>query len=452
MYKTTELIGAAAAKSAGGNERASATGISTDSRLIRPGEAFIALRGDNFDGHDFIKDVIDKGASIVIAETIPKGLTKRGPAFLQVRDTTRALGDIARARRKKFSGVVIAITGSNGKTTTKEMLAHVLSARYKVLKNEGTKNNHIGLPQTLLKLDDAYDCCVLEAGTNHFGEIEYLASICRPNICAITNIGHSHLEFLRDLSGVLREKSSLLRYLEAPFISLLNADDAMLEKIISSQKKRPLTFSFGVRNKCDFKGRFFGPQGGGLEFAVNGRNGFCLNTLGRHNVYNALIAVAAARLLGLDYGTIARRLATFKFPRSRLNLIELNRVKFINDTYNSNPVSFAMALEALRNFDSKGRKVLVMGDMLELGGRSEDFHRQAGRLAASSCDVFVAVGKLSHFAAEEAKALGFDSGRIYFCSSNLEARKALFEKIAPSADDVVLVKGSRSMKLEEILT
>lgn len=453
MYKTAELLKATGARLISEAASAKVTGISTDSRSLKPGEAFVALRGENFNGHDFIDQAIAKGATCVIAESFCKAhqaARQRGVAFLQVKDTTKALGDIARFQRQRFGGVVIAVTGSNGKTTTKDMIAHVLGAKFKVLKNEGTKNNHIGLPQTLAKLDSAYDCCVLEAGSNHFGEIAYLSEIARPNIAAITNIGYSHLEYLKDLSGVLQEKSALLKYLEAPFIGLLNADDALLQKGIFVNRKKPLIFSFGIKKSCDFQAILLKSEGRNLSFLVNGRQKFSLLTCGGHNIYNALVAIAVARLLGMGYREIARRLSNFKFPHSRLNLIELNRIKFINDTYNSNPVSLASALEVLRNFRPKGRKVLVMGDMLELGPQSEDFHRQAGRNAALVCDVLVAVGKFSRFAAEEAKALGFDNKKIYLCDSNLEARKILFEKVAPSVDDIVLVKGSRSMKLEEI--
>jgi UDP-N-acetylmuramoyl-tripeptide--D-alanyl-D-alanine ligase len=370
--------------------------------------------------------------------------------FIKVKNTTHALGDIARYRRKQFHIPLIAVTGSNGKTTTKEMIACVLSKKFKVLKNEGTKNNQVGVPLTLLRLDSSYNIAVLELGTNHPGEIEYLTKVCQPNIGVITNIGPSHLEFLHSLKGVFREKHKLLESLGNPYLAVLNCDDAYLRKEALKKNKRPFIFGFGRRNHSDFSVSDVRHLSNRLEFRVNQKYKFTLDTLGYYNIYNALAAIAIARIFGMDYKDIASQLANFDFPQGRLKLIQLKQANFIDDTYNSNPFSLRQALDALANFTNKGRKIFVMGDMLELGRGAEPFHRQAGRRLAEICDALITVGTLSKFAAGAALSYGFDARNIFSCSSAKAAREILLNKIAPGPDDIVLVKGSRAMKMEEI--
>lgn len=450
MFKVSELLKATKGKLAGDKRDNAFKGISIDSRTIKPREIFIALKRDNFDGHDFIEEAVKKGAGCIICE---HGKTKkpfRNIAFIEVKDSILALGDIARFRREKFGLPVIAVTGSNGKTTTKEMIARVLSAKFKVLKNEGTKNNHIGLPMALLNLDSSFDMAVLEVGTNHFGEVGYLADICRANIGVITNIGPAHLEHFKDLKGVFKEKFTLLNHLKKPALAVLNNDDKLLKKMGIKKVKSPVIITTGIKNSSDFSASGIKRnQSFQLEFLVN-KYRFALNTLGVYNIYNALAAVAIARLFSMKYKDIAGRLSTFSFPQSRLNLIEINKVRFIDDTYNSNPFSLSQALEALNNFETKGRKIFVMGDMMELGRHREIFHRKSGHHAAKVCDVFIGVGKLSQSAVNEALQSGFDSKNIFTCVSNSEARSILFRKIIPGPDDIVLVKGSRAMKMEEV--
>jgi len=449
MFEVNEILKATCGRLISGKKDAKVKGISIDSRTLRPKEVFIPIKGNNFDGHDFIDEAIKKGASCVIAEKFKTHSSQPKTVFIEVKNTTKALGDIARFQREKFDIPVIAVTGSNGKTTAKEMIAWVLSRKSKVLKNEGTKNNHIGLPLTLLSLDSSCDFAVLEAGTNHFGEIEYLAKICLPNIGIITNVGQSHLEFLKDLNGVYQEKSSLLEYLKKPKIAILNADDAFFGQRLSQKKLGLAVISFGINNKADFFASDIKRRSARLEFLVNAKHRFTLKTLGYFNIYNALTAISSARILGMEYRDIAARLADFSFPQSRLSFIKLKKIRFINDTYNSNPVSLKHALETLQDFCASGRKIFVMGDMLELGEEKELFHYRAGQHAAGVCDVFVAVGELSRKAAQGAKESGFKN--IFICADSREAREVLHKKISPSADDIVLVKGSRSMKMEEVL-
>jgi len=450
VFKIDELLKATKGKLIGGPRNYRITALSIDSRVIKKHEAFIAIRGNNFDGHDFIDEAIEKGASCIIKEIGSKECKSSSVPFIEVKNTVKALGDIARFQRQKFNIPVIAVTGSNGKTTVKEMIAWVLSKKFNVLKNEGTKNNQIGLPLTLLKLKSKHDAVVLEVGTNHFGEVQYLTEICLPNIGVITNIGPSHLEFLHNLKGVLNEKYKLIENLKSPYIAILNADDGLLRRKVVKRIRKPFTLGFGIKNKADFSATVDKIYGGGLEFLVNLQHKFILKTLGCHNIYNALVAVTLGRIFSMEYKEIALRLASFEFPAGRLKLIRLDKIKFIDDTYNSNPLSLKQALDVLGRFNTYGRKILVMGDMLELGSRKSAFHFQAGRQAAKICDALITVGKLSKLAADAARECGFDIRNIFTCESCRDAQDILFNKISPREDDIVLVKGSRAMKMEEI--
>ena len=331
------------------------------------------------------------------------------------------------------------------------MIAWVLSKRFKVLKNEGTKNNHIGLPMTLLNLNNSHDIAVLEIGTNHFVEVANLARITRPNIGVITNIGLSHLEFLRNLKGVMREKYTLIKNIQAPYLALLNSDDNLLKRKIRKSSKRPFVVSFGIKARADFSASDIRDNKESLSFVVNDKYKFTLPTLGVYNIYNALASTAIATLFGLGYKDIKERLSVFRFPLGRLNLLNLKNTLFIDDTYNSNPLSLACALDALFKFKVDGRRILVMGDMRELGKDQRRLHIQAGRQIAQVCDALITVGELSGLAAKSARTCGFDAKNIFSCENSLQARDILFSKISPDEKDIVLVKGSRAMKMEEVL-
>jgi len=370
---------------------------------------------------------------------------------IKVKDSVLALGDIARFQRQKINLPVVAVTGSNGKTTTKEMIAWVLSARGKVLKNEGTKNNQIGLPQTLIPLTKKDNFAVVEIGTNHFGEVDYLAKIARPNISVITNIGPSHLEFLRNLKGVLKEKSALLNNLAEPAIALLNADDQSLKSLIKSKSKERKILSYGINEKSDFRASEVKLKNGKAEFKVNSKFNFELSTLGGYNIYNALAAIAVGRILGLSYPQMRARLSIFKFPQGRLNLVESRGLRFIDDTYNANPLSLKVALDAFKVMDCEGRKILILGDMLELGEQKELLHRQIAWSITNTCDLLIAVGTLARITACAARKNGWSAKQVFCCPDALAARDLLSAKISAKANDLILVKGSRSMKMEEVL-
>jgi len=450
MFKVSELVKATNGQLIQGSPEKVASGVCTDSRNLKAGEVFLAIKGDNFNGHDFIAKAARLKAGCIICEGKPCAVPA-GIAVIKVADTTKALGDIARFERLKFSLPVIAVTGSNGKTTTKDMIAWVLSGQARLLKNEGTKNNHIGLPQALLKVTGKDQFAVLEIGTNHFGEVKYLSDICLAQVGVITNIGHAHLEFFKDLEGVFKEKTSLLDNLKGPRIAVLNADDAYLARLTSAQERNKLTvFSFGINNHADFKASAIRIKDNRIFFKVNGKGQFSLNTPGRHNIYNALAAVAIGRIFGLTYAQISSRLRSFTFPKGRLNLIQSRGLNFIDDTYNANPLSLQRSLETLKEMNTIGRKVFVMGDMLELGAQKESLHKEIAGSITNICDIFIACGRLARLAAAAAIKKGFKKENIFCCSNSLKARKLVFKKAFLRKDDLILVKGSRGMHMEEV--
>ncbi|MCX5680578.1 MAG: UDP-N-acetylmuramoyl-tripeptide--D-alanyl-D-alanine ligase [Candidatus Omnitrophica bacterium] len=342
--------------------------VSTDSRSVKKGEFFVALKGANFDGDRFAGEALCKGAIGAVTALCFTGrnLQLKGKIIIQVKDTTKALSDIASAHRKKFKIPVIAITGSNGKTTVKDMTAAVLSTRYNVLKNEGTKNNNIGLPQTLLKLDKKHGACVVELGTNHKGEIRELS--------VITNVGPSHLEFLQDSEGVYRAKREILDSFKDKYGTVvLNGDDKYLARI---KEKNFRIVRFGFDGGNDYAAEILGTGKNKISFSVNSGEVFAINSLGIHNVYNALAAISIARLMKVPYRSIERSLAGFKPAGMRMTSEVARGIDIINDSYNSNPLSMSAALEALESYPAFSRWV-VFGDMLELGDKSEYFHRMA---------------------------------------------------------------------------
>jgi len=445
MFKINELVKATQGRLLAKGRSSSVKGISIDSRKVRKGEAFIAIRGGNFNGHDFIGAALKKGASCIIAERKAAGCGDA--AFILVKDTIRALGSIANFHRNRYNIPVIAITGSNGKTTTKDMIACVLASKFKVLSSEGTKNNHIGLPLTLLKLNKSYGAAVLEVGTNHFGEIRYLANIAAANIGVITNIGPAHLEHLKSLSGVFKEKSDLIKALRPPAVAILNSDDNYLRKELLTDKGGIFTVGVGIKNKSDFQASFIRHALGRYTFKVNNRFGFALGALGYYNIYNSLASIAVGRLFGIEYRKISLALSGFKPPCGRLNIISKKGIRFIDDTYNSNPLSLGQALDALKRINVSGRKIAVIGDMLELGSGSISIHRKALKEAARVCDILITVGRISR---SGSKGLNLGPGRLISCEDSTIARSILFKGIKVGPKDIILAKGSRRIKMEEV--
>jgi UDP-N-acetylmuramoyl-tripeptide--D-alanyl-D-alanine ligase len=430
--------------------------ISTDSRAIVRGGFFIAIKGENFDGNDFVEEVFKKGAiGTVISGSGVRGLppTKRwtgqtgaGKIIIQVKDTLKALQDIAAAHRRKFDIPVIAITGSNGKTTVKDMTAACLSKKYNVLKNEGTKNNHIGVPQTLLKLKPSHEACVLELGANHEGEIRLLSSIARPTIAAIINIGSSHLEFFKDLKGVYEAKKEIVEFLDKKGTLVLNGDDPYLSGIKDKTRK---VLRYGLKKSNDFAAEALPSGKGAITFVVNKRRVFHLNIVGRHNIYNALAAIAVSLSLGVDYKAIREALFCYKAASARLDVRKMDGFDLIDDSYNSNPLSMAGALEAVMNYPASGRWI-VAGDMLELGDKAVDLHRMAGEMIArSNIDGLFVFGELSKNILRAALENGMKKDKLWHYPTH-DAIAGMLKKVVKKGD-VVLLKGSRGMRMEKII-
>ena len=421
--------------------------ISADSRTIKKGDFFIALKGPNFDGNDFVDDVLYKGACGIITTNHQPPITNHGIVVIRVSDTTKALQDIAAYHRKQFQIPVICVTGSNGKTTVKDMAWHLLSTKYNALRNEGTKNNHIGVPQTLLKLNSKHRMCVLELGANHKGEIARLADIARPTVAVITNIGPSHLEFFGSLENVFETKKEILRYLDRnKGLVILNGDDEFLSRIDPEKFK---VMRYGFNDSNDLRAETLTPKSKGLVFVVNNKMIFELGLLGRHNIYNALAAIAVGLHFGIDYKTIREVFLDYKPADMRLKLERIRGIDVLNDSYNSNPLSMMRALEVVKYYPAKARWV-VSGDMLELGEESERFHKMIGEsIARSNVEGLVTFGEFSRHTLSQAKAGGMKHNRLWHCSTHGEIAKVLRKCARPG--DVVLLKGSRSMKMEEVL-
>lgn len=449
MFNVNDILKATRGSLKAGKKTTPLEGVSIDSRTTKRGEVFIALGGRRYDGHNFIEDAIVRRARCVVVSYLPPTryrLAKdMGVAVIKVNDTLKALGDIAAYHRKRFAIPVVAITGSNGKTSVKELTAHMLGGRYDVLKNVGTENNLIGVPLTLLRLNKGHDVAVLEFGANHLGEIERLTEIAKPSIGLITNIGQSHLEFLGDRRGVLEAKSEMIKGLPKRAVVILNADDDMLSEIDVKQKR----MTFGIKKMSDLHASRI-KMDGRTEFILNEAYPMVINTLGRHNVYNALAAIAISSVLKVSMPEIRKRLANFTPVAMRMEHKTIDGIDIINDAYNSNPLSLKWAVKTFSDFKANGKKIMVSGDMLELGEKSRFYHDLAGRLIArSSVDMLITVGKRSRQTVKAAVRSGMKKRRLKPCSDTGEARAVL--KGLLKKGDAVLIKGSRGMALEKII-
>jgi UDP-N-acetylmuramoyl-tripeptide--D-alanyl-D-alanine ligase len=446
LYNTKDILEATGGQLANGGHEGVFSHISTDTRKIEKGSLFIAVKGPNFDGHDFVVEAAGKGAAgAVVSRDMPS--PKAGFEVILVKDTVKALGGIAKFHRSRFDIPVIALTGSNGKTTTKDMLALILSAKYKVLKNEGTENNFIGVPLTLLKLNDRDEIAVIELGTNHAGEIGYLADIVQPNCGMILNAGPSHLEFFGSVDNVRKEKLDLIKRVGEAGSAVVNGDDEML--VITTRKMCDEVVTFGFNEDCDFVAGNVRESDCGINFTLNDTYLVKLRMLGRHNVHNAVAAIAVASLYGIEVKTAIKALEDFVLPKLRMEYEKCEGIDFIFDCYNSNPASLKSAVGTLRDMEPYKRKVLVAGDMLELGEAGPEFHREAGRFAAKSkISLLVSVGTLSGYILEGAQEEGLGGSSLLRFDNSVEAAKAL--KGILKQGDLVLVKGSRGMKMEEI--
>lgn len=436
----------------------SITGVSTDSRTINLGDAFFALVGERFDGHDYIEQVVEAGASVIVAskrEAAAAAQAKGWPLVL-VDNTVAALGRLAAWYRTTLPARLVAVTGSNGKTTTKTMLEGVLSTIGKVISAPKSFNNNIGVPLTLLSADHSHNTIVLEMGTNHSGEIAELAALARPDLAVITSIGTAHIEGLGGLEGVAREKTSLLDYVPAGGFAAVCIDEPVVLPYLRTAQCKVLTF--GTSKDAELRAEGVEADDATVRFKVNGRWPVAMQMSGRHNAVNALGAWAIGSRLGMTPEQIAQALAQVRPPEMRLQRLHYGSVTVINDAYNANPASMAAGLRTLADMQvaAEGRRVAVLADMLELGEQSREFHEQAGRTLAALGGIgcLVAVGPQTQHLADGAAAAQNGAGSnatlaIHRFADAEQAAREIAKVLQPG--DTVLLKGSRGMHLEKLL-
>lgn len=433
-------------------EKKKVSGVSTDSRKIRKGEIFFAIKGVKFDGHDFVDSSFKKGAvaCVVNFEWFERNKEKfKTKILIAVEDTLKALGKLANVYRKDFDIPFIAVAGSNGKTTTKEMIAFVLGQKYKVLKSEGNLNNQIGVPLTLFRLRKSHQIAVVEFGTNHFGEIRYLCEVAEPDHGLITNIGREHIEFLGGVEGVAKEEGSLFDYLyERDGFIFVNVDDPHLREMSEKFKNK---IAFGFAEGADVRGEIIDIDGlARVKFKVkfDGKEQILkLKIPGEHLVMNAISAFAVGLKFGVSANLIKRALQSYKPFSKRMEILKVNGITIIDDTYNANPDSVIASLKTLAQMKCSGKRIAVLGDMLELGSYAEEAHREIGRKVAEfGIDYLFTYGSDMHYAYEVASDLIKHS--MHFDDKDFLVYH-LFE--VAEKGDVVLIKGSRGMRMEEVV-
>ncbi len=448
-WTVRQLLEATEGELARGQALGRLSGVSIDSRQLQPGEAFVAIKGTRFNGHRFIDDAVHHGAGALVVSELPPAVNGTGSIpTIVVEDTTEALGDLARFHRRRMGIPVVAVTGSCGKTTTKDLVAHLLNDDSKVLKTTGTQNNHIGVPLTLLRLGAQHAAAVIELGTNHPGEIAYLASIVEPTQAVITNVGPVHLEFFGSLMAVLQEKLSLLDALPADGTAVLPGDqlDVCLEARRGLEPGVRVV-TFGTTERCDIQATDAGRHAAGMRMRLRDLRGeWTLPLVGYHNVENALAAVACAWACGVPMSTARRRLATSTPMKLRSEIVRCEGLTILNDCYNANPLSCARALETLRDLEVS-RRVAIIGDMLELGEYAPAAHQAIGRLATQmGIDRVVAVGQYAESVAAGVREGG--PGRVASYHTVEELLDGLPTVLRRG--DGVLIKGSRKLSLERV--
>jgi len=440
-----------------GSERQRFQGVGIDSRTIEPAALFVALRGLRHDAHAFASQVVARGIKgLVIAADTDAPLDHddwkaQGVACVAVAETTVALGALAAFQRQQHRIPVAAITGSNGKTTTRQMTAAVMARKFKTLATEGNLNNEIGLPLTLFQLDATHQAAVLELGINHFGEMDRLGTICKPTMGMITNAGPAHLEFLENLEGVARAKGELLAHIEAEGHAILNADDAKVAAL-AARAHCPVVF-FGTAPQADIRAESIVETRGHIDFDLilpGERLTVKLNTPGRFMVTNALAAAAVGHVAGVGIEAIGQGLASFYPAKGRLQMIttELG-VKIIDDTYNANPASMVAAMQAFATARASARGLIVLGEMLELGAQAGRLHREVGVLAGRAGAVRIyAYGEHAEEVISGARDAGMPKSDL-MAATKEEIAAHLIEQLRPG--DWVLVKGSRGVAMESVV-
>lgn len=460
--KIRELIKAVSGKIIQGNQDCLVSNISIDSRTLIPGDLFFTIVGPNFDGHDFIIEAFKRGAVGVVvckgASTLLQNeQIDKDKIIIEVKDTLSALQDWSKHYKDKFKTFNICVTGSNGKTTTKEIIAHVLSQEFPLLKTSGNYNNEIGIPLTLLQLNKSHKMLVAEMGMRGLGEIKTLTNFIPPDLAVITNIGEAHIGLLGSKDNIFKAKSELLQSLDKDGKAIINRDDPYYFKMLDIVKDKKV-YTFGIENRSDIMaGNIRMVSDKGMRFSLEAQNSksreINLPLLGRYNIYNALAAVAVAFALGIEFDLIERGVSSFKPLDLHMQLSNFyNGIKILNDSYNASPLSVKNALETLAEAAQNNGKIAILGDMLELGEKTDFYHREIGKeVVKLSIDVLITIGQGGKIIAQSSKKEGMAEERVFSFEKNekLNLAKKLLNLIKPG--NFVLLKGSREMKMEEIL-
>lgn len=442
----SEIIKAVDGKVLYNNNEGNFNVISTDTRKIEKDNLFIALKGENFNGNDYVIKAIEKGASIIIIDEIKfreEELNNQG-TIIKVKDTKTALGDLARFYRKKLGIKVVGITGSTGKTSTKDLVAAFLSGKYKVFKTQGNFNNEIGLPLMIFQLSKDYDIAVLEMGTSNFGEINRLASIALPDVAAITNIGVSHIEYLKTRENILKEKMCITDFFTEQNSLIVNCENDMLQTLNRCDKFNLQKVGYDEKYNMYAKNIELTDKSTSFDVVTMEKEShrFNLNMIGEHNVLNALIGIQIARNFGLTFEKMEKGLENFNATSMRLEFIKKNNFTIINDSYNASPDSMKAAIEVLKN-SSGTRKLAVLGTMGELGDYAKKAHTEIGNYAKEKVDILLTTGEF-----KDCYKAGFGDTTMVF-----ETKQELMEKLVKliEVNDTILIKASRSGKFEEII-
>lgn len=427
--------------------------VCTDSRRVQVGDLFVALVGEKFDAHNYLVEVAGKGAVAVLVEhgrLAKNSEVARSVGVIAVENTRTALGQFACRYRSDFDLPVVAIGGSNGKTTTKELLASVLRQKFNTLWSEASFNNDVGVPVTLLRIEREHGAAIIEVGTNHPGELPPLLRMAQPAFGVITNIGREHLEFFGDLAGVAQEEGWLAEFLPASGKLFINGDGDWTQAIVRRAKATVMKVGLGERN--DWRAREVRVGEAGVRFQADSpwpefTGEYRLRLLGRHQVPNALLALAAGRELGVTPEQARRGLAECAPPKMRLQIWEANGVRVLDDSYNANADSMLAALQTLHDLPCAGRRIAVLGDMAELGAHTEEAHQEIGRRAAElGLDRLVAVGRFAHETVQAAEALGLKEINEF---PDVASAAASIKRLVQSGD-LVLLKASRATGLEKV--
>ena len=444
-----ELLEATGGRLLAGSPEQTFTAVETDSRAIHAGALFVALRGEKTDGHKYVAGALAAGAEGCLVVD-PVNTVAEGKFCVQVPDTLLAIGEVARAYKAKFDIPVVGITGSVGKTTTKDMVAAVLGKKYKVLKTEGNFNNELGLPLTLFRLTREHQICVLEMGMNHFGEIDYLTKIVRPDVAVITNIGDAHIENLGSRANILKAKSEIFNYMESGSLAVLNGDDPLLRglegqiapDIVFCGEDHQPPYEAKIIKQLGSKGMSCTVKTPAAEFTVT------VPALGNHMIYPVLMACAIGEKFGMTGEEMKAGVEAFVPTKMRMNVIRQGDVTILDDAYNANPQSMRAALEVLSQTDGTYRAA-VLGDMFELGVLGPDLHRCVGEFAGAvgNIDALLAVGDLAWNLYDGANQS--DLPNVFYAKDKASAMAMLPELVRAGA--VILMKASRGMPFEEIV-